>query len=461
MRYLCGVSTSPRRFELQQCLGRGSFGEVYAASMRSAGGLQTTVALKLLRSDIDLQSQAVRRLADEGRLLARLHHPAILRVYDLIRLNGRLCLITELIEGEDLAELIGARDPLPVRPLLQVMSQVASGLAAALETRGPDGPLRLVHRDVKPSNIRIDRHGQGKLLDFGVARFDASDREVRTASDLIVGSIPYMAPERFVQREVDPSSDIFSLGCTLYEGITDQRFYGNSRAAAITAMALKPERYHAHLAQQLRALQVPTAVGDMLATMLAPDPADRPTAAVCARRLEELAEAIEGPTLRMWCRDRVWPTPKPMDGSLDGQVLLEGELLPETPLSAPGLPQLNLHAKATLQPGSTAEVPTPPVLPTPAVLPTLVPGPASNEEGLATKLLASGGMERPPAIPQRDIKTVLRPPSDPPARISAPPTDPQISPGSWVVVLTFVGFSAALGLAIFVGFAMFTALMTL
>ena len=116
MRYLCEVSTSPRRFELQQCLGRGSFGEVYAASMRSAGGLQTTVALKLLRSDIDLQSQAVRRLADEGRLLARLHHPAILRVYDLIRLNGRLCLITELIEGED----------------LEVVNQAAEKLAAAV-----------------------------------------------------------------------------------------------------------------------------------------------------------------------------------------------------------------------------------------------------------------------------------------------------------------------------------------
>lgn len=335
-----------RRFEFGPCLGRGSFGEVYSASMRSPGGLQTSVAVKLLRSDLDLKGDAVLRLRDEGRLLAHLNHPAILKVFDLVTLQGRLALITELVDGADLAVFSGN---IPARAVVQAMGQVAGALHAAYHATGPSGPLNLVHRDVKPSNTRLERHGQAKLLDFGIARFDATDREVRTASDMVVGSVPYMAPERFIERIVHPSSDVFSVGCTLYEGITGKRFYGSNQVAKVTGLALHPERFTLVLRERIDSLQVPDSVREFVATMLAYDPDERPPASEVADRLEELADTMGGPTLRMWCRDRDWPPPPSLDGPLEGQVLEEGQLDALTPVPARRTPIIHHAALETLQ----------------------------------------------------------------------------------------------------------------
>src|SRR5690606_17230382 len=124
-------------------------------------------AVKVLRRDLSVDGDAVRRLRDEGRLLARLDHPTILRAFDLVRLDGRLALVTELVEGADLAELLRADPPLPARALVEVIGRVAAALDAAHATPGPDGrPLALVHRDVKPTNVRVGRFGEVKLLDF-------------------------------------------------------------------------------------------------------------------------------------------------------------------------------------------------------------------------------------------------------------------------------------------------------
>lgn len=334
-----------------RCLGRGSFGEVYAATMRSPGGLESPVAVKLLRADLDLQGEAVRRLRDEGRLLARLNHPAILKVFDLVTLRGRLALITELVDGADLSDCVSPA--IPARALLQALGQVAGALDAAYETPGPDGALRLVHRDVKPSNVRIERHGQTKLLDFGIARFDASDREVRTASDLVVGSVPYMAPERFVQREVATSSDVFSLGCTLYEGLTGERFYGTSAVAKITGLALQPEVFERVAAERIGALKVAAGVRQLLGDVLRADASARPTAGECAARMEALADQIGGPTLRMWCRERDWTSRRTLDAPLEGEVLEEGEDPDDGAQASGGSgPVVNLAPRPTLEPGT-------------------------------------------------------------------------------------------------------------
>lgn len=309
-----------RRFLFGRCLGRGSFGEVYAASMRSPGGLETQVAVKLLRADVDLQGTAVQRLRDEGRLLGRLNHPAILKVHDLITLDGRLALVTELVEGADLSALLEDIQP---RALLQALGQVAGALAAANQAPGSDGPLQLVHRDVKPSNIRIDAHGRAKLLDFGIARFDASDREVRTASDLIVGSVPYMAPERFIERDVLPASDIFSLGCCLYEGLVGRPLYGTNSVAEISQYALQEGAYANLLGERLVGVDLHPVVLGLLVDLLAIEPAHRPSASQAADRFEEAAEQLDGPSLRRWCRERVWADAPDLEGSLQGCTLDE------------------------------------------------------------------------------------------------------------------------------------------
>lgn len=410
------MSTASRRFVFGRCLGRGSFGEVYAATMRSPGGLESPVAVKLLRADIDLRGEAVRRLRDEGRLLARLNHPAILKVFDLVTLRGRLALITELVDGADLAAFVTAEsgdgEVMPVRALVQSLSQIASALDAAATTPGPDGPLRLVHRDVKPSNIRIDRHGQAKLLDFGIARFDASDREVRTASDLVVGSVPYMAPERFVQRGVEPSSDVFSLGCTLYEGITGQRFYGSSNVAKISGLALQPELYRSTIAERIAKLSVAAGVKELLAELVRLEPSARPTASQVAARLEELADAIGGPTLRMWCRDREWPDPDGLDGPLEGETLVEGELDDDPPPPKPTTgPVIHRAPLATIEPGQTAASLGSGLLaesPMRAAHPTLAP---DGTDLLTVEVPSDPAIREPakPALPERKDSVWERP----------------------------------------------------
>src|SRR5689334_13675221 len=103
-----------RQFHIHDCLGRGGYGEVYRSTMVAPGGVKLDVAVKLLRVDLDPGNEAVRRLRDEARLLSALRHPAILQVFDLAVLDGRIGLITEYVEGEDLASLIAPGSaPLP------------------------------------------------------------------------------------------------------------------------------------------------------------------------------------------------------------------------------------------------------------------------------------------------------------------------------------------------------------
>ncbi|MBN2800628.1 MAG: serine/threonine protein kinase, partial [Deltaproteobacteria bacterium] len=193
-----------RTFHFHTCLGAGGFGEVYRADMTTTGGLTQVVAVKMLRSGLAPASQSVERLRDEGRMLARLQHPVVLGVHDMTVMEGRVALVTEYVEGQDLDACFTGEAPLPSRALLQVIGQVADALYSAWEA------LCLVHRDIKPSNIRLGTHGQVKLLDFGIARSEQGDREAHTATNMMVGSLPYMAPERFATADIQPAADVFA-----------------------------------------------------------------------------------------------------------------------------------------------------------------------------------------------------------------------------------------------------------
>lgn len=317
-----------RLFEFVDCLGQGGFGEVYRARIRSPGGLASLAAVKVLRRDLSVDGDAVRRLRDEGRLLARLDHPTILRAFDLVRLDGRLALVTELVEGADLAELLRADPPLPARALVEVIGRVAAALDAAHATPGPDGrPLALVHRDVKPTNVRVGRFGEVKLLDFGIAHFEGPDREARTATNLLVGSLPFMAPERFLSREARTEGDVYALGCTLYQGLTGHRYVERGDVRRLAALAADPAAHAAHLEARMALLGrgegERARLLELLRALLDHDPARRPTAAELARACEDLVERLGGPRLRAWCRERAWPDPPARTGELTGRVLEE------------------------------------------------------------------------------------------------------------------------------------------
>ncbi len=423
-----GPAAAGRTFQIHACLGRGGFGEVYRATMTSSGGVQTEVAVKILREDIDPGSEAVKRLRDEGRLLGALRHPAILKVHDLVMLEGRVGLVTEFVEGQDLDQCIAAEPTIPPRALLSVVGEVAAALDAAWSSPSTAGqPIRLVHRDIKPANIRIGRHGEVKLLDFGIARAANVAREAHTASNSMMGSYLYMAPERFHTEDVEPPSDVYALGCVLFEGLVGRRFFEGQTLKQIYGTMLAQGKFETHREERLALLDgsTPNAILGLLRDLLHVDPDFRPDATETASRCEDMVEYISGPTLKRWARKRVWPPHQPVSGSLDGRQLTASTFV----------------SQANLRP--TEHRALPPVkevmpLPSPGMeappLPALDPSPQPLAEDLPTATLAAPGAKPPqrPLVPAPDVSgvsTVVPPPSRTPGPVPSlpsmePPTPP-------------------------------------
>ena len=224
-------------YELVAELGAGGMGEVYRA--RDAR-LQREVALKILPRALAGDPAHVERFHREARAIAALSHPNIVTIHSVEEAGGTHFLTMELIEGRSLdSDLPATGYPLP--QLLEIGMALADGLAAAHE-RG------IVHRDLKPSNVMIDRRGRVKLLDFGLAKDTgldgAAEMETRaplTHAGLIVGTMPYMAPEQIEGRAVDPRTDIFSLGIVLYELAAGERPFAGDSSARLMAAILRDE----------------------------------------------------------------------------------------------------------------------------------------------------------------------------------------------------------------------------
>ncbi|MEZ4321571.1 MAG: serine/threonine-protein kinase [Myxococcota bacterium] len=336
--------TTTRTFIVSRTLGRGGFGEVYQAEMTSPSGLVSTVAVKVLHTGLDPRSQAIRRLKDEGRILSMLRHPAIVAVHDLAVLDGRVALVTEFVEGADLPECTTGSEPMPLGAVLEAIAGVAGALHAAHEARDPSGaPLGLLHRDVKPGNIRIGRHGQVKLLDFGIATASNLAREANTQTNALIGSFPYMAPERFRKGlPVGPASDFYSLGCTLFEAIAGHRLFPAEDMAEIFAGKASESASTAVIEAGLAPLDVPDAVKSLVRDLVAFDASERPTGPEVLARLEDLASDVGGQRLGRWARERSWSDAPPDDdpGPLSGRTLLDGDAspLPVVVLEVPAEP---------------------------------------------------------------------------------------------------------------------------
>jgi serine/threonine protein kinase len=304
-------------------VGVGGFGEVYLATMTSGGGVRTKVALKVLHHGLDPRSQAVQRLADEAKLLGLLDHPSILRIHDLILLDGRITLVTEYVAGADLDRCVADPDPLPLRGALQATAQVAEALHAAYHTDGPSGePLRLLHRDIKPSNIRIGQHGEVKLLDFGIAKA-AGERATKTQTNALIGSFTYMSPERLDKEGNDDApGDVFALGCTLYEALAGTELFDGT-IRELYRLSMDEERHQSHVEEKVSALTVRDEVKQVLRSTLAYEADDRPGARELAEQLEDLADDTPGLTLARWCRNHDWPDATESGGDLSGRTLTE------------------------------------------------------------------------------------------------------------------------------------------
>lgn len=315
-----------RHFQLRRCLGVGGFSEVYLATMTSSSGVSSDVAVKMLHANLDPRSQAVQRLRDEGRLLGMLQHPAILQIHDLVFLEGRVALVTEYVPGKDLDRCIAGGDPLGLRGALEVIARVADALDTAwtFPTQDGAGTLELMHRDIKPSNIRVGQHGQVKLLDFGIAKAADADREAKTRTSMVFGSFMYMAPERFEDGQDAQTSDVYSLGCTLFECATGTRLFHGVSTKQHYLYALNHTEHDRFRETRADALaHLPEGLATLIRDMTDYDPARRPPMAEVCARAEALADAVSGPRLRQWAKTHDWTDAVKTDGPLEGRILLE------------------------------------------------------------------------------------------------------------------------------------------
>ncbi len=200
------------RYRLEEVIGSGGFATVYRGFDTS---LQVWRAIKVLNPTMRADQAHRRRLQAEARAMARLAHPNVLTVHDIGQDGGLDFFVMELAENGSLADMASRGDPLPASEAVSYAIQVLSALAVA-------HAAGIIHRDIKPQNILLERPGVTRLADFGIAMLsgDAGLRTTKTGAAM--GSLSYMAPEqRQDARNVGPAADIYALGCTLYNLITD------------------------------------------------------------------------------------------------------------------------------------------------------------------------------------------------------------------------------------------------
>ncbi|MET9799661.1 serine/threonine-protein kinase [Streptomyces sp. NPDC006368] len=251
------------RYRLESPIGRGAMGEVWRATDEVLG---RPVAVKLMLGD-DSDSQAAARFRLEGQTAARLSHPHVVAVFDFGAWEGRFYLVMEFVEGRSLAQELAAEGRLRAGRVAAIAAQTAAGLAVA-HRQG------IVHRDIKPGNLMSDPHGTVKLGDFGIARFVDDPAAALTTAGQIVGTSLYLAPERALGRPAGPASDVYSLGCVLYQLLTGRPPFQADTATATLYQHIDT----APVPPRGLGADVPPAFEAYLLGMLAKQPEDRPTA---------------------------------------------------------------------------------------------------------------------------------------------------------------------------------------
>ncbi|MDX1384400.1 MAG: serine/threonine-protein kinase, partial [Thermoanaerobaculia bacterium] len=273
-------------YEIVELRGKGGMGEVYRARDTR---LARDVAVKVLPADLSDDGSFKRRFEREAKVISQLQHPNVCTLHDVGTADGVDFLVMELLEGETLQDRI-AGGPLPLPEVARIGREIAAAVHAAHE-RG------LVHRDLKPGNVMLAANG-AKVLDFGLAKETLAadldpDAETRTlgqsltARGQLVGTVPYMAPEQIEGRAADRRTDVWALGCILFEMATGTRpFRASSQAGLIGAILKDPPS-----APDGVEPPYPPRLGELLARCLEKDPDRRWQS---ARDLSLALESIAG-----------------------------------------------------------------------------------------------------------------------------------------------------------------------
>ncbi len=343
------------RYQLQDRLGSGAMGEVWRTHDRTTG---TLVAAKLLRGEFTRDPQIVGRFIQERAILLTLDHPNIVRVRDMVVEGEDLAIVMDLVTGSDLKQHLTSQGTLAPAEAARITVAVLTALAYAHQHS-------CLHRDVKPDNVLLGEDGSVLLTDFSIARL-AQETTVRMTGAL--GTPEYMAPEVFVAEQVSPAADVYGAGVLLYELLAGRTpFAGGTNGYAVV------NRHVTALPPPVPGLE--PALTDLLASMLAKDPARRPSAEAAQRQLTTLLPGLHDlPALPRQQQPEAWgqvagatapgevsldpgaTTVRPLPGAAadlplpasDGSLLqpLEGLQLGETNVAAPRA----AHRPPTLQP---------------------------------------------------------------------------------------------------------------
>ncbi|MEU3964460.1 protein kinase [Streptomyces buecherae] len=280
------------RYAIVARIGSGGMGTVWRATDQLLGRTVAIKEIPLHTTGAEL-SNRMRRAMREARAVARISHPHVVDVYDLVQHEGRLWIVMELVKGPSLAEYLASNGPLTPAQAAAVGLQ----LVAALDAVHAVGAL---HRDVKPANVLLRPDGNVVLCDFGIAVLTDSDTDSLTGPGEVVGSLPFLAPERLIDQPVGPPSDLFSLGCTLCALVSGRSPFERSEAAAIL---------HAVAHGQP---EIPRSVGPLrplIEALLRKDPAARPLTPTVLAHLR--AVAGDAPQRPATVRDAVFPSLRP------------------------------------------------------------------------------------------------------------------------------------------------------
>ena len=410
-------------YAIEKVLGEGGMGVVYLARHQM---LERRAAVKLLLPEFSTKQDMVRRIFTEARVMAAIHHPGLVLVYDTgMHTNGSAYLIMEFLEGEPLSARLAREGPFAIDTLVPLAGQIADAIGAA-------HAKEIIHRDLKPDNVFLvpapDVEGgfRAKLLDFGIAKLAsaAPHAVVKTRTGSLIGTPAYMSPEQCRgagSGQLDARSDIYSLGCVFFEMATGRRpfMYDNIGELIAAHLHETPPRSRSLVSS------LPPKLDTLLAAMLSKDAKSRPSS------MQSVLSSLESIPLKKASR------PAPRQPSLPPTALttlrqtpstfsrLAGEVSTPPParkwplaaalvlaVAATGIIALATREDAT--PPAAAPVPVPAAAPAPVPVPAPAPAPPPVLEPTAILAIVA------PDVPE--------PADEPPPSVAAPPPKPSRKP---------------------------------
>lgn len=268
-------------FRVLRRLGEGGMGQVYLAEQLS---LKRNVALKIMRSDLAANANALERFRREAEAVARVTHANIVQVHACGAADGLNYMALEFVDGKNLAQYLEKKGPPEILLALSIMRQVAAALFCAAESG-------IVHRDIKPENILLTRKGEVKVADFGLSRCFGEQQASLTQSGISMGTPLYMSPEQVHGREVDPRTDIYSFGVTCYHMFAGQPPFRGQNPIEVALMHVQKQAVPLNEVRP----DLPIELCQVVHKMMAKAPDDRyQTARELLKDLTRLREGLGG-----------------------------------------------------------------------------------------------------------------------------------------------------------------------